>query len=174
MDTDFDDGSGLRWYVASTLPRKERLAEFNLRNQDIRSFLPLLEVTRRHARKVRTELAAAFSGYIFVNLDIGRQRWRSVNGTIGVAHLLCDGEGPRAVESGVVETLIHSVDSRGAIVFEPSLAVGDSVRLLSGPFADSLGVLQRLDGAGRVQLLLDLISGPVKVNVSRDRVIAAG
>jgi transcription antitermination factor NusG len=165
---------GDRWYVAMTLARKERVACANLDNQDFRSFLPLHRVTRHHARKFTTELAPVFARYVFVILNVEAQRWRSVNGTIGVAHLLCDGEGPRAVEPGVVETLIQSADARGALIFEPSLAVGDSVRLLSGPFADSLGVLQRLDGAGRVQLLLDLIGGPVKVNVSRDRVIAAG
>jgi transcriptional antiterminator RfaH len=164
---------GERWYVAMTLPRKERVATANLTNQAFRSFLPLQLATRRHAHKFRTELAPVFPRYVFVALDIDVQRWRSVNGTIGIARLLTDGERPLPVAPGVVETLILSCDPRGALVFQEDIVVGDRVRLLAGPFAESLGVLQRLDGAGRVQLLLDLIGGPVRVSVPREMVAAA-
>lgn len=165
--------SGERWYVAMTLPRKEHMAAANLGSQGFHSFLPLQLVTNRHARKFRTVLVPVFPGYIFVILNVDRQRWRSVNGTVGVAHLLTDGLRPLAVAPGIVETLIQSSDQRGALVFQPDLAVGDKVRLHAGPFAEALGMLQRLDGAGRVQLMLDLIGGPVKVSVPLAMVAAA-
>jgi len=76
--------AGERWYVAMTLPRKERLAATNLANQHYRSFLPTHLETRRHARKFTTVLAPIFPRYIFVILELDRQRWRSVNGTLGV------------------------------------------------------------------------------------------
>ena len=104
----FELAPGERWYVATTLPRKEGLAADNLRNQNYRGFLPLQVVTRRHARKFRTELAPVFPGYMFVILDIDRQRWRSVNGTFGVQRLIMDGDRPLAVVPGVVETLVVS------------------------------------------------------------------
>jgi transcription antitermination factor NusG len=165
---------GERWYVAVTLPRKERVAAANLDNQDFRSFLPLQFVTLRHAHKFRTELIPVFARYIFVILDVDRQRWRSIAGTFGIQRLITDGERPMAVMPGVVETLIQSSDARGALVYETGgLAVGDEVRLLAGPLAGSLGILQRLDGAGRVQLLLKLLGGPVKVTVPRTSVAMA-
>ena len=166
--------SGERWYVAMTVPRKERLAAAQLDNQRYRSFLPLQLETRRHARKFTTVLAPVFPRYIFVILDVGRQRWRSVNGTLGVQRLITDGERPSAVPPGVVETLIQSSDERGALIYKTdTLAVGDRVQLVAGPFAGSLGVLQRLDGAGRVQVLLELLGGPVKVTTARDTVAVA-
>jgi transcription antitermination factor NusG len=163
---------GDRWYVAMTLPRKERLAAINLDNQDFRSFLPLQLVTRRHARQFKTERAPVFARYIFVILNTDSQRWRSVNGTLGIARLIADGERPLAVAPGIVETLILSSDEQGALIFQPDFAVGDSVRLLAGPFAQTLGVLERLDGAGRVRLMLSLIGGSVKVSAPRDIVAA--
>jgi transcriptional antiterminator RfaH len=156
-----------------TLPRKERMAAANLDNQDFRSFLPLQLLTLRHARKIRTELVPVFARYIFVIINADRQRWRSINGTLGIARLITDGEKPLAVAPGIVETLIQSSNEKGALVFQTDLVAGDKVRLLAGPFAETFGVLQRLDGAGRVQLMLDLIGGPVKVSVSRDMVAAA-
>jgi transcriptional antiterminator RfaH len=166
--------TGERWYVAMTVPRKERLAASQLDNQLYRSFLPLHLETRRHARKFTTVLAPVFPRYIFVILDIERQRWRSVNGTFGVQRLITDGERPLAVAPGVVETLVQSSDQRGALIYQADqLAIGDSVKLVSGPFAGSLGILQRLDGAGRVQILLALLGGPVKVTAAREMVAAA-
>jgi transcriptional antiterminator RfaH len=166
--------SGERWYVVMTAPRKERLAADQLDRQSFRSFLPLQLETRRHARKFTTVLAPVFPRYIFVILDVDRQRWRSVNGTFGVQRLIADGEGPSAVAPGVVETLVQSSDQRGALIYKvEELAIGDPVRLVAGPFAGSLGILQRLDGAGRVQILLALLGGPVKVTAARDMVAAA-
>jgi transcriptional antiterminator RfaH len=165
---------GERWYVAMTAPRKERLAESQLDNQLYRSFLPLQLETRRHARKFTTVLAPVFPRYIFVILDLERQRWRSVNGTFGVQRLITDGERPLAVAPGIVETLVQSSDRRGALIYRgDELAIGEKVKLVSGPFAGSLGILQRLDGAGRVQILLSLLGGPVNVTAARAMVAAA-
>jgi len=165
---------GERWYVAMTLPRKERLAATQLDNQCYRSFLPLQLETHRHARKFTSVLAPVFPRYIFVILDLERQRWRSVNGTFGVQRLITDGERPLAVAPGIVETLVQSSDRRGALIFKADeLAIGDAVKLVSGPFAGSFGILQRLDGAGRVQILLALLGGSVKVTAARQMVAAA-
>ncbi len=170
----FHLASGERWYVATTLPHRERLAEANLANQNYRSFLPIHVETRRHARQFRTVLAPVFPRYIFVILDVGQQRWRSVNGTLGVQRLITDGERPLAVAHGVVETLVQSSDQRGALIYEAdNLAIGDRVRLVAGPFAGSLGTLQRLDGSGRVQVLLDLLGGAVRATAGRHMVAAA-
>jgi transcription antitermination factor NusG len=170
----FELAHGERWYVAMTLPRKERLAVANLQNQNYRSFLPLQLVTSRHARRFTTDLAPVFPRYLFVILDIGQHRWRSVNGTLGVQRLIADGDRPLAVVPGVVETLLLSSDQRGVLNYQSDeLAVGDRIQLLAGPFAGSLGMLQRLNGNGRVQLLLDLLGGPVRVTAARDGVAPA-
>jgi transcription antitermination factor NusG len=90
-------GPSERWYVATTLPRKEHFAAANLTNQNYRSFLPLHLETRRRARQFRTVLAPVFPRYIFIILDVGRLRWRSVNGTLGVQRLITDGDRQRAL-----------------------------------------------------------------------------
>ena len=53
------------------------------------------------------------------------------------------------------------------------LDVGERVRLLSGPFADMVGRLARLDGGGRVQVLLRLLGGEVAVSVARAALMPA-
>jgi transcription antitermination factor NusG len=84
------------WYVARSLPRQEARAEFQLLLQGFRSSLPRMTKTVRHARKLRTVNSAVFPSYMFVLLDLGRDRWRNVNGAFGVASLILRGE-PRPV-----------------------------------------------------------------------------
>ena len=166
-------GAGQRWYVAMTLPYKEAYAGTNLARQGIRHFLPQHLVTIRHARKLRTALTPIFPRYLFVALDIDRQRWRSVNGTFGVQRLVGEGEAPSPVPAGVVEALIGSSDPRGRWLGPTqSLQAGDPVRMLRGPFAGQLGVLLQLNGAERVQLLFEIVGAPVRVSAPRNAIVA--
>jgi transcription antitermination factor NusG len=152
-----------RWYVARTLAQRELHASRQLINQGFRPFVPLYWKNRRHARKTETVLAALFPRYIFVILDRTKDRWRSINGTLGVDRLLIyDGE-PQPVPHGVVERLISAADPDGSIHFHFDLKEGEIIRVTAGPFVDLVGQLERLDDNGRVKVLLDLMGGKVRV-----------
>src|SRR5213594_3582300 len=77
-------GNGHRWFAVHTLSFGEARAQANLENQNFRAFLPKRQKTIRHARKLTTVEAAFFPRYLFVALDLHRDRWRAVNGTFGV------------------------------------------------------------------------------------------
>ncbi len=161
------DGSA-RWYAVRMLARSEGLAEHHLVRQGFEVFVPKILVTRRHARRLETVKAAFFPGYGFVRLDLLRHRWRSVNGTTGVANLVMGRDLPLAVPDGIVEALLARRNDDGVLEFECGFRPGDPVRLISGPFAGQLGILQSLDAKGRVEMLLSLIAGTVRVKVARD------
>ncbi|WP_159726023.1 transcription termination/antitermination protein NusG [Methylosinus sp. Ce-a6] len=163
-----------RWYVAQSLPRQEPRAEFHLRRQGLRAFLPRMTKTVRHARKLRTVNTVVFPGYIFVILDIGRDRWRSVNGTFGVAGLIMAGETPRPAPSEVVEELLDIADEQGVLRFGDKLREGQTVRVTVGPFAGAVGCLERLDSKGRVRVLLDMMGGKVPMELDRSTFEAVG
>ena len=164
---------GLRWYAVHTLPRCELRAKAQLECQQFRAFLPKRLKTIRHARKLTTGPAPLFPRYLFLELDLGYHRWRSVNGTFGVSSLIMQGDRPHPVPRGVVEMLIASVGPYGLLRSEESLKVGTQVRLAAGPFADQLGVLEHLDESGRVRVLLNIMGAAVPVEIRRDFVSAA-
>ncbi len=159
---------GPRWFAVHSLPRREAGAQRQLENQGFHTFLPRCLKTRCHARKLETVLAPIFPRYLFVVLDLDRDRWRSVNGTFGVARLvMMGGDRPQPVPHGVVEALIALADGRDVLRFDGGgrLAVGQKVRILAGPFAERIGLLQRLDGNGRVRLLLNIMGGRIGVTL---------
>jgi transcription antitermination factor NusG len=168
-----DVRNGPRWYVAMTQARRELLAIEHLQRQGWRTFLPFHLATRRHARKFRTVRAPAFPRYVFVAFDLDRDRWRSVNGTYGVQRLVMGVDWPLPVPDGVVETLMESVDENGNLEFRSGLEVGGRVRLISGPFAETLGILSDLDASGRVEVLLELLGGSVRVKTDMSQILPA-
>ena len=170
------DVAGPRWYAVQTRRGDETRARFHLANQGYDPFLPMFPKTRRHARKLRTVLSAFFPGYLFVRLDVAGTRWRPINGTFGVSRLVMASETrPQPVPAGVVEALHASVDGEGVLRLDDrgDLAMGQRVRVQAGPFAGQLGQLTRLDGNGRVQVLLNIMGGETPVEVQRGNVTAA-
>ncbi|MET0274578.1 MAG: transcriptional activator RfaH [Phenylobacterium sp.] len=162
-----------RWYVVKTLPRREIFAAQQLANQGFTTFLPKQMKTVRHARKVQTALAAFFPSYLFVEFDAGRDRWRSINGTYGVSHLVTQAERPIPAPLGVIEDLIAASDARGVLTEGPWLEAGQQVRITHGPFADHLAVIERLGNADGVRVLLEIMGVETPVEARREHLIAA-
>ena len=162
-----------KWFLVRSRPKAEAKAQWHLGAQGFRTFLPQFEKTTRHARKLRTAKAPLFPGYLFVVLDLQRDRWLSVRSTVGVSDLYGNRDGtPVAVPHGIVETLIDRVDG-DLVRLDDGLAEGQSVRILSGPFADMVGNLKRLNAAGRVQVLLQIMGATVPVVLHRSALAPA-
>jgi transcription elongation factor/antiterminator RfaH len=159
--------AGDRWYVVHTQPHREFRAQTQLAAQGFQTFLPHYRKTVRHARKLMTVNAPFFSRYLFVALNLSCHQWRSVNGTFGVTSLISDGTFPVPVPQGIIESLINVSDANGFMKLGDTLQVGERVRILTGPFADLVGELVRIDGARRVRVLLQLLSGVVAVSIDR-------
>jgi transcription elongation factor/antiterminator RfaH len=162
-----------RWYLVHTLPHGESRAQLHLGAQGFRTHFPTIQKTIRHARQLRTVRAPLFPRYIFLILDLGRDRWLSVWGTVGVSSLYTCGDRPVAVPEGIVETLIENSDEANMALFSNGLRTGQSVRILSGPFANFVGKLERLNTAGRIRVLLDMMGTAVPVALRRSAVCPA-
>ena len=140
--------------------------------RDLASYLPQFQKTVRHARQLRTVRAAIFPGYLFVILDLERDRWLSVRSTVGVSRLFTQDGRPVPVPVGIVESLIEQSDG-DLTRLDAGLVKGQQVRILSGPFADFVGTLERLDAAGRVQVLLKMMGAAVPVALHRSALAPA-
>jgi transcription antitermination factor NusG len=165
--------SGERWFVARVHPHRESIAQLNLHRMGFRSFAPRVRRTVRHARKLRNVLSPLFPGYVVLILDLSRDRWRCVNSTFGVASLIMGVEQPIPVPQGIVETLVAATERSGTVRFDADLEIGQKVRILSGPFAETLCRLEHLDDRGRVRVLLEFMGAEVSARLDRSCVAPA-
>ena len=142
--------------------------------QGFRVWLPVMERSRRHARRIDTVRTALFPGYLFVALDAERDRWRAINGTFGVRWLLSDGERPQALPGDFVAALQDAIGSDGLSTAAPAdLRPGDAVTIAAGPFVECAAVVLRLAPADRVEVLLEVLGGRVPARLPRRAVVAA-
>lgn len=153
-------GRGVQWYVARTQPRRESVAFAHLTRQGFNAFLPRIGKVRRHARRIENVLAPLFPSYIFIELALDQPGWRAVNGTIGVVGLVGGGSGMPAAMPGKAMDALLAQCCEG--LWQPdrhAFAIGDTVRIADGPFADFTARIDSLDDKGRARLLLDVLGG---------------
>ena len=159
--------------MARVHPHRESTAQLNLDRLGFRSFAPRAKRTVRHARKLRNVLAPLFPGYIFLILDLSRDRWHVVNSTFGVASLIMGVEQPIPVPHGIVEALVTATEASGLVRLDSDLEIGQTVRILSGPFVEALCRLVHLDDRGRVRVLLEFMGTEVSAQLDRSWVAPA-
>lgn len=163
-----------RWYLVNAQTGRENLAEQHLKRQAYETFLPRAVKTIGQGRRARRTIASYFPGYLFVRLDLSSQRWRPIDSTVGVMRIIKVGERPSPAPIGLVEGIRDLVGESG--LYEPSppeLSVGDQVKVVHGPFAAHLAVVERLDGPGRVRVLLTLMTQAIPVSMSAADLVAA-
>jgi transcriptional antiterminator RfaH len=157
-----------RWYVVHTQPNGEGRADLNLRRQGFATYLPRYARRRRHARRQEMVKRPLFPRYLFVGLDLARDRWRAVHSTFGVDRLVLAGEEPLPVPDDVIDAIRACEDDDGlvALGLPAGIGPGSRVRLVDGIFADAKGVLERIADDRRVAILLELLGREVRVFVS--------
>jgi transcriptional antiterminator RfaH len=170
-----DDGQrDRRWYVAKTHPNAETKARFHLERQGFEVYLPRYLRRVSHARRITWQPRPLFPTYLFVTTSPAQQRWRAINSTIGVAHLICDDRGPLPVPPGIIEEIREGEDADGLVLsgrkipFEP----GTEVQIMSGAFADHVGWFECAADEERVVILLDLLGRQVRTRVKLDAITA--
>ncbi|PIW26404.1 MAG: transcriptional activator RfaH [Rhodospirillales bacterium CG15_BIG_FIL_POST_REV_8_21_14_020_66_15] len=163
----------MNWYVVYTQPHKEQVALRNLAKQGFDAYLPRYQKQCRHARRIYTVMTPLFPRYLFVRLDPETQRWRSINGTIGVSYLLSEGPDPIAIPNDVVDA-IHGREREGIVqIAPPEFVKGQKLCITDGPFAELEGLFECVDDEQRVVLLLEFMGRVVRTRLPGHAVTAA-
>lgn len=165
---------GQNWHVAFTQPNSEMRAVRHLRNQDFPAYVPLFLKRAHKGRQIDRRPSPLFPRYVFVGFDADRERWRSVNGTIGITSLICHGDRPARIDEKIVNAIAsrESVDGFVQLSIMRSYNPGQSIRVTEGVFADQLGLYEGLGDQARICILLDLLGRKVRVMVEPEAVVA--
>jgi transcriptional antiterminator RfaH len=162
---DLNEVDSRLWYVVQTKPGDERRVETHLLNQEIETFLPLLETHQYYSGKMVQRIKSLFPNYLFARLDL-KLHYYKVKWTRGVSKILGTGNGPIPISGKVVQTIREKVEKGNLIKLEEELKEGDFVQITSGPFKELMGVFQKkMSDKGRVRVLLSLIGVDIPVQI---------
>lgn len=156
------------WFVAQLKPQGMRQAKQNLARQGFKHFCPTRRESVLRSGKAVSRDVPLFPGYLFVQFDPNEPGWTSINATRGVSRLLLSTSRPTSpLPSQFMAGLMARCDELGAIVANPNLALGDTIRIVSGPFAETIGKIERVTDNERVQILMELMGQTTRVLVRK-------
>lgn len=128
------------WYVATTKPFQELIAEQNLIQRGLQPFNPKCRVDRTIHNRRTSVIRSYLPGYIFIHFDITERFWKYIHTTRGISRLLSgDPETPtriplimmRVILDRCVGGFVDEAEVDKAI--EKIVPVGALVRLTAGP-----------------------------------------
>ncbi len=152
----------MNWYVVQTKPQSEPLVASRLTSKGIETFLPRIEIPRRHGLE---HIEPLFPCYLFVHLGRQPTALSAVRWTPRVRRILSTGDEPAPLDDQVVTTIRARLNDEGVIRMGLPFGPGDRVRITEGPMAGLSGVLERFTSrAKRVRVLLDLLRAPVEMD----------
>lgn len=163
----------MSWHVVYTQSQKEMIAYRNLVNQGFEPYFPRYRKRRRHARRVDIVMTPLFPRYLFVRMDPAAQRWRSINGTMGVSYLLTDGHAPVVISNDVVDAIREREDDGYVQVKPPEFVKGQKICVTDGPFTDLEGIFECIDDSLRVVLFLEFMGRSIRTQLPGHAVTAA-
>lgn len=136
--------SGYEKKVKSALEERVRLAGCGDQFDEI--LVPSEEVVElRKGRKVTTE-RKFYPGYVLVKMEMNDATWHLVNETPKVTGFLGGGGRPQPLTEKEVRKILQQVEE-GTEKPKPkvSYSVGESVRVIDGPFVSFNGVVETVD-----------------------------
>jgi len=157
------------WYLIQFKPNSYRLAERNLHRQGFETFLPMQKITRRKASRFVGDLKPLFPGYMFVSVKCELAPWRAINSTIGVSKLVSFESQPKPLPLQLISGLMLRFDASGTLLPPKSLNEGDSVEMLTGPFANFIATVDTIDPEQRIWVLLDFMGQKARMQVTADQ-----
>jgi len=160
------------WACAQVAPQQERAAQHFLQLRGFESYCPRLRITRRqHGRKIERR-PPLFVSYLFVWIVAGR--WWDARWCPYVSRIILNGAQPAVVPDSVIAEI--KARERGGLVELPrreEFRMGEAVRVRAAPFNGLVGLYAGQRPHERVLVLLALLGGAQRVELSRDAIEAA-
>lgn len=163
------------WFLLTSKPQKDDLAEFHLLNQGYEIYRPLAKRLRLRRGKMLTTIESLFPRYLFIHLDGGiHDNWAPIRSTKGVNGFVRFG----TEAARVPDALIFALQAQENILGERAIDLdryhqGDKVNITDGPFKGLEAIFEKYDGEERVIVLLELLHKQTKLALSPVQLCAA-
>lgn len=156
------------WYIVQTKPAHEGLVSQRWHEAGLEAFFPRVKKMVRGAVRPIERTAPLFPSYVFVHIDLeGEKNYRIVRFTRGVRRVLGVGDVPIPIDVSVVDVIRDRMSDEGVLEQQVLYRRGEQVRILRGPLADLVGVLEKpVTPQGRVRVLLDIYHKSLRAELS--------
>jgi len=109
-----------------------------------------------------------FPRYLFVKMDLIKQRWASINSTFGVNILITMDEKPVKISDKIINAIKSYDNSEGITDITPCLSMekGDEVDIVEGIFSGRKAIFDGLTDNNRIKVLFNLLGKEVTLSMT--------
>src|SRR6266550_2634803 len=162
-----------QWYVIHAYSGHEdkvkknlekRIESMDMQDKILQVLVPMedeIEIKdgkRRHVQK------RIFPGYILVKMVMSDESWYVVRNTPGVTSFVGSGNKPVPLQENELRSILKQVKQEPQIRVE--FRLGESVRVVDGPFADFLGKVDEINAEkGKLKVLVNMFGRETPVEL---------
>lgn len=164
-----------KWYVVHTYSGYENKVKTNLEkiieNRGLEELIsevvvPLEEVVEKKDDVEKTISRKVFPGYVLIKMVMTDDTWYVIRNTTGVTGFVGPGSKPVPLSEEEVEAL--GVDKKEIII---NFSAGDSVKIVKGPFANQIGVVDEIDkSTGKITVSVVMFGRKTALELDADQV----
>ncbi len=172
--------SGMRWYVLHTMSGCEEKVAQTLRHmlehgqidENVEEIRVPLE-TRLESGKgkgKRTVKRKMYPGYVLVRMNLTSKNQILLKQVQGVIGFIGSANSPQPLSDEEVADIFARMESEEPVL-ETSYKIGDTIKVLSGPFAEAIGKVKEIDAEKRkVRIMISLFGRDTQVELDFDQV----
>ena len=140
------------WYVIHTYSGYEnkvktnlekRVESMNMGDKIFRVLVPMEDEIEIKNGKKKISKRKVFPGYVLVEMDMTDDSWYVVRNTPGVTGFVGSGNKPIPLLEHEVSSILRQMVLE-KVRTKIDVSIGQSVRVISGPFKDFIGVVQEI------------------------------
>ena len=122
-------------------------------------------------KKVRNRVF--FPGYLLVNMDMNKEARYLVENVNGVMSFVGPKDSPQPLNDNEIKRIVGSIDGNDTTVhdIEIPFKVGDSVKVIDGPFKDFDGLVQEVNDRNRIKVNVNIFGRPTPIELSFNQII---
>jgi len=154
--------------VKSAIERKAEIQGYQ--DRIFRVLVPTEQEVRNRGGKRTTVNRKVFPGYVLIDMYMDDDTWYLVKSTAGVTGFVSSGDKPVPLQEKEIESILATVDGAPARP-RATWAMGETVRVTSGPFTDFHGTIQEvLPDKDKLRVLINLFGRDTPVELEYEQV----
>jgi len=163
-----------KWYVLHTYSGYEnkvkktiesRVDALDLNDQVYEIVVPTQEEIEIRSGQRHPVQRKVFPGYVLVRMDLSDDTWYAIRNTPGVTGFINIDNKPVPLADEAVQKIVKGMTAETPVV-KMTFQIGDTVRIIDGPFADFRGEIDEINNEkGKIRVLVSFFGRETPVEL---------
>ncbi|MFH1561142.1 MAG: transcription termination/antitermination protein NusG, partial [Patescibacteria group bacterium] len=155
--------SGHEYKVIQSL--KQRVKTMGLQNQVFEVVVPIQDTFAiRQGQKIKVQ-EKVFPGYILVKMVLTDDSWLTIRTTQGITGFIGTENQPTPISTEEAEKIITDL-GKSKPKHRAKFSIGETIKIIDGPFADFIGMVEKVDqDKGKLEVLVSIFGRETPVEL---------